>query len=157
MSRGTDSTTSSTRTFMTPPKPSKEPKPAKKLPASLSKRLPWLLVLVLFICSAFLFTQFQQARRKLQTSTPAVSKQQVSDVVARVGKLIILPTDETPTVITVKDASKLKSEKFYVDAKDGDKTLVYRQQQKAILYRPSTNIIVNVAPVTIESTTHPGG
>lgn len=140
---------------MKPPPPVDPSAPKNRHHRLNKKTLPWLVVLVLLAAIVFLFTQYEQARHKLQTNTPTATKQQVNDVVGRVGKLIILPTDETPRVFTVTDINKLKGLKFYENAKIGDKTLVYAKQQKAILYRPSANIIVNVAPVTIDSTTNP--
>ena len=142
------STTSSTRTFM---KPSVEPSAPKKLPRLPTGKLtlPWLIVIVLIVASIFLFFQYREAKNKLKASTPAAATKQVKDTVAQVRTLIILPPGEQPTIVTVKDASKLKSEKFYADARDGDITLVYSKAQKAILYRPSAHIIVNAAPVTV--------
>jgi hypothetical protein len=150
------STTSSTRTFMTPTpadketKKPKQPKPPRQRKAPRGY-LPWLIVIVLLLASLFLYDQYREAKRKLEAGTTKNS-QQVTDTVSRVSKLILLPTNETPTIVTVKDASKLKGEAFYTDAKDGDVTLVYSKQKRAILYRPSQNIIVNVAAVTVEPT-----
>lgn len=156
--------TSSVRTFRPsapeepnkPKKDKKQPKQHKpiklpKLPRLPKGRLPWFLVFVLVLLSVFLLQQYREAKQKLQAPTPASKAKQVNSVVSRVGKLIILPTGEKPTVITVKDASKLKGEQFYANAKDGDVTLVYPQHKKAVLYRPSDNIIVNVAAVNVTS------
>lgn len=100
-----------------------------------------------------MYVQYQQATTKLQKSAPAAASRQIDTVVARVGKLIILPSDEKPsTLATVADASKLKDQSFFANAKDGDKVLVYSKQKRAILYRPSTNQLVNVAAVTLSST-----
>jgi hypothetical protein len=87
----------------------------------------------------------------LRSEGTTKSSRQVNDVISRVSKLIILPQDEKPTIVTVKDASKLKGEQFYAEARNGDVTLVYSQAKKAILYRPSANVIVNVANVTVTS------
>ena len=64
------------------------------------------------------------------------------------GKLISLPAGETPTVATVSDLAPLKDQPFFKDAQIGDKVLVFKESEKAILYRPSTNKIVTVAPLT---------
>lgn len=150
------SISNSTRTFMKPQPKKEGPKsPRRKLSIKMPTKLtlPWLLVLLLVAFSIFMFTQYREARDKLQKpTTPAAASRQVDDVVKRVSKLIILPKKETPTIITVKDASKLRAEKFYANAQDGDITLVYSKAEKAILYRPSANIIVNAAPVTTSPT-----
>jgi uncharacterized protein HemX len=66
-----------------------------------------------------------------------------------VGKLIQLPTDEVPTVATVIDAAKVKSQAFFASAQNGDKLLLYSKSGKAILYRPSTKKIIEVAPINL--------
>ena len=143
------STTSSTRTFMTSPSSDKKPSPMLKLSRPSWLKLPWLIIVILLLISGFLFWQYHQARQKLQAESVANSSTQLNDVVSRVGKLIILPKNETPTLVTVKDVTKLQNESFYAGAKNGDITLIYPKEQKAILYRPSANIIVNVAHVTV--------
>jgi hypothetical protein len=64
-----------------------------------------------------------------------------------VGLLIVLPKNETPTIATVSDPSVLKNQAFFVDAKKGDKVLIYTNAKKAILYDPVIKKIINVAPV----------
>lgn len=151
------SVSNSTRTFMsTPPKKEGDKKPSRKrtLPKLSRLNISRVFIVLLLSFSVFMFIQYRQATDKLQTATtPAANRQRVDDVVSRVGKLIILPTNEEPTIITVKDAVKLRSEKFYANAKNGDITLVYSNDKKAILYRPSDNIIVNVSNVTIAPAT----
>lgn len=134
--------------------PVEEPKTPRKLPKiKLPKILsPWLLVLMLLIFSAFMFNQYRAAKDKTTANTPAAVNKRVEDVVTKVGKLIILPKDQKPTVATVVHADKLKDQTFFADAKDGDRILIYNSKNKAILYRPSTNQLVNVAAVTVTPT-----
>lgn len=68
----------------------------------------------------------------------------------KVGKLIALPADETPTIATVEDKTKLADQAFFSAAENGDKLLIYTKAQKAIVYRPSTNQIINVGPISID-------
>ncbi len=149
------STSSSARTIMKAPEVRPEPKTPKKPRKSIGLNLPTgktqkLIILVLLIACAFLFTQYQDAQKKLH---PAVEvKKQTTTLVGRVGKLVILPTDETPTIVTVLHADKLKTQTFFADAKDGDKVIVYNIKKRAILYRPSTNKIVNIAPINVSPT-----
>jgi hypothetical protein len=69
------------------------------------------------------------------------------DVVTKVGKLVELPPGEAPTVATVSDLAPLKSQEFFKDAQIGDKVLIFGAAKKAILYRPSTDKIIQVAPL----------
>ncbi len=72
--------------------------------------------------------------------------------VAAVGKLIVLPAEETPTLATVSDPDKLKDQSFFANAQKGDKVLVYSVSRKAILYRSSLNKIIEVAPINLGGT-----
>ena len=73
---------------------------------------------------------------------------EVDSVVAKVQVLIELP-DEEPTLATVSDVEKLKDQAFFANAQNGDKVLIFQKAEKAILYRPSTNKIIEVGPITI--------
>jgi hypothetical protein len=148
MSKGSDSITSSTRTFMTPkPEPSKKKSPRKplKLPKlHLNVRfgsLPWLLVLIFVVLSGFMYIQYHDAKQKLQTNDVAKTNQQT---LAKLEKVIVLPAGQTPTFATVKDVTALKKQSnFFNGAQNGDKLIVYTKENKALLYRPSTNRIIN--------------
>jgi hypothetical protein len=66
-----------------------------------------------------------------------------------IGKYLELPADEIPTVATVADANKVKDQSFFVNAQNGDKVLLFAKSGKAILYRPSTKKIIEVAPINV--------
>lgn len=82
-------------------------------------------------------------------NSKVAAENELNDVVAKVGKLMVLPEGETPTLATVADPEKLKDQKFFSNAQTGDKVLIYTNSQKAILYSPSLNKIVEVAPVNL--------
>lgn len=65
----------------------------------------------------------------------------------RVGMLMVLPEDEVPTIATVSNPKALQNQAFFTDAKVGDKVLIYYNAQKAILYDPVANKIINVVSV----------
>lgn len=99
-----------------------------------------------------------------QTTDPVKLQEQaqkeLTAIVDSVGKIMVLPKDETPQVAIIQDVDALKkSQDFFTDAQNGDKILVYAKARKAIIYREETNQIVNVAlnigPVTDETNTTP--
>jgi hypothetical protein len=126
--------------------------PSVSMPSSSGPKLPWVFVVVLIAASVFLFTQYQSAQRKLDNATPAANKQ-VNDVIKNVSKITVVPVNETPTVATVLNADKLKGQAFFDGTKNGDKILIYAKQNRGIIYRPSTNQIVNIGPVTAAGAT----
>ena len=108
------------------------------------------MALALLIASGAAFYFYQQANiLKLETST-TVAPEEVTAITLKVGKLILLP-DEIPTVATVSNPEKLKDQLFFARAKAGDKVLVYTIAKKVYLYDPVNNIIVNVAPLSVET------
>lgn len=75
-----------------------------------------------------------------------LQEKEAEDVVKKVGKLIVLPEGKA-TIATVSDITKLSGQSFFKNAQNGDKVLIYTESQKAVLYRPSINKIVEVGPV----------
>ena len=91
---------------------------------------------------------------KLNSNPQLVIQKQSREIIAHVGQLIDLPSGETPTIASVSDANQAKQQSaFFKNAQDGDKVLMYVKAGEAILYRPSTNKIILVAPLTFNNTT----
>jgi len=122
-----------------------------KATVNLKKTIFGLIILALIIApSAFFYKKSQDAEKKLSNSSE-VNQKVVDDVVTRVNKHYLLPTDEKPTLVTVTDVSKVKEQPFFARAENGDKALVYTQSRKAILYRPSKDVVIEVAPLNVDS------
>lgn len=104
-----------------------------------------LLSIVLVVTNVYFYrraTAPSRAQEQAQKNT--------EDLVEKVGKLIMLPADETPSIATVTDPEKVKKDQpFFNNAKVGDKVLIYATARKAIMYSPSENKIVEVAPLLI--------
>lgn len=105
-----------------------------------------ILTLVLAGTSVMLYKQVRQ----LKTDPQQASQEENQQIIDSVGKLVLLPEGETPTIATVTDPEKLKAEQaFFARAMEGDKVLIYTRALKAIMYRPSENKIIEVAPLVI--------
>lgn len=94
----------------------------------------------------YFYNQYQKTQALLQNPA-AAQQEEVKQLVAKVGKLMVLPQNETPTVATVSDKNKLKDQPFFQKAENGDKLLIYAKAAKAILYRPSVNKIIEVIAI----------
>lgn len=105
-----------------------------------------LVVTVVALCLAGYF--FNQVRI-LKQDPQVLAQQEVSELTAKVGKLVVLPEGETPTVATVSDPEALKDQAFFAKAVKGDKVLIYAQAKKAILYSVELNKVIDVAPLNI--------
>lgn len=117
----------------------------------------WLFgaLIVLLLTSGFLTYQVFQLK-----SNPTIQgEKELDQIIAKVGKLVVLPEGETPTLATVTDPEKLKNQPFFAKAQVGYKVLLYTQSQKAILYDPKSNKIVEIAPInnTAEPAPNPEG
>lgn len=115
-----------------------------------------LVIIAIFIAvaavpSVYFYNQYQKAQESLKNPQKAVNEE-TKKIIEKVGKLIDLPKGEEPTVATITDKNKLKDQSFFSKAENGDKVLIFGKAQKAILYRPSTNKIIEVAPVNLGNT-----
>lgn len=116
------------------------------IPAS-NKTLPLVVVLstLLFasLCAAgYFYYQYQQSPR-------VADAKEIAELKETVGGFFMLPEGEEPTLATVTDREKLADQPFFERAENGDKVLIYSSSGRAILYRPSTQKIVDVTTVNV--------
>lgn len=111
-----------------------------------------LLILLLIGFGGWQYQQNQELKNQVGqlTGDNGASEKEVKELVETVGKLVVLPENEQPTVATVTDPSKLEGQAFFTSAQTGDKVLIYATAKKAILYRPAQNKIIEVAPVKLD-------
>lgn len=121
------------------------------------KTLPRLFVILVTIITAlgvgtsgFLYHKYQKVQNTL--NNPSVAAQlESSDLVKKVSRFISLPEGELPTIATVSDYQKLKDQPFFEKSQNGDKVLIYTKAKKAYLYRPSTDKLIDVTIVNVNS------
>lgn len=114
------------------------------------KLIPYVLMIAVGVVGGIFVAQQKPEWFGLSKGASTVQAE-VDALVAQVGKLISLPTDEKPTVATVVDASKVKDQPFFANAKNDDKVLIYQKAAKAILFRPSENRIIEVGTLNINN------
>ncbi len=108
-----------------------------------------VIVPVIAVVALILAGSFYMQLKKLKQTPQAQAQVEAAELTAKVGRLIVLPAGETPTIATVSDPAALKDQAFFANAQKGDKVLIYAQAKKAILYSPTLNKIIDVAPLNI--------
>ena len=104
------------------------------------------LVAIAAIGAAF---YFYKQLNMLKQDPQILAQQEVEALVLKVGKLMVLPSDELPTIATVADPETLKDQPFFARAEIGDKVLIYTTAKKAILYSVTLEKILDIAPLNI--------
>lgn len=113
------------------------------------KKYVVLVLVVVAVASFGAAYYFYNEATALKKDPNKTTREETANLVAQVGKLIVLPEGETPTVATVSDPDKLKDQPFFARAKKGDKVLIYTNARKALLYDVENKKIVEVAPINI--------
>ena len=132
--------------------PASPVKPTKNLRALAKTRnaLILMLIIVAGLPSYYFYHQNQLSQARLKDPNTA-NQQVIDEVVKKVNHLILLPSGEQPTLASVSDVKKVQDQPFFQNAQNGDKVLVYTQARKAYLYRPSQNILIEVAPLNVSA------
>lgn len=101
--------------------------------------------------STYYFYSQNKKAQSLVSNPQEISKLEIADIVSKISKFMSLPAEE-PSLATVLEADKLKDQPFFAKAENGDKVLIYAVAKKAILYRPSTNMVIDVNPLYLDET-----
>ncbi len=112
--------------------------------------LTFLLILV-GVASFYVYKKLNTIAHFEVKNELSVEQQEVSDILTKVGRLMILPTDEEVAIATVTTLENLEGQTFFANAQIGDKVLVYKNNRKAILYNPTLDKIIEVSPVNFTS------
>lgn len=111
-----------------------------------------IVLLIVATAAVFFFVRYQQATNKLKQLqvNGKSSPEEIKSLIDKVGKLAVLPSGEDPTIASVTNPAKLADQPFFANAREGDKVLIYTVARRAILYRPSENKIIEIAPLNID-------
>ncbi len=122
------------------------------IPKVIFKIVIPLIAIAALALVAYFYMQIRDLNSQLKAfkENPQILAQQETDaLVAQVSKLVVLPSDETPTIATVTDPEALKDQPFFATAEKDDKVLIYAKAQKAILYSVKMNKILEIAPLNL--------
>lgn len=126
--------------------------------SSKSKLILGILVVVLLAFVLVLDGRRREAEKRLkqvsvrmeQEQNIAQNKELAKQVLAKVRKHIALPAEPEPTVATIVDVEKLRERNvFYRKAENGHHLIL--TANRAILYDPKKDVIIDVAPVQIQT------
>lgn len=111
-----------------------------------------LILVALAGSGAGIYYYMQYQSLKVRTNNPNIA---VKELLAKVGKLVDLPTGEQPTVATVNDANAIKDQPFFAKAKNGYRVILYPNTRMAILYDEETNKIINFGTINVSNAATP--
>ena len=114
----------------------------------IMKRSLNLALIIVTVASVMTAVYYYQEVRRLTADPQVAATNELAEIVTKVGRLVVLPEGEEPTLATVADPELLKDQPFFARAKKGDKVLIYNQAQRALLYDPVADKIVEIAPIT---------
>lgn len=124
--------------------------PVRKFP--LKKLAAVAAVAVLVFVVGLLISErnkLQEQVSVLSADTQGSDQDQAKKYHEDISKLIEVPAGQTPTLVTVSDAKKAaENSPFFSNAQNGDVALFYVNEDKtykAVLYRPTTKKIIEVA------------
>ena len=128
------------------------------------KVLSVLFVVALLVLVVVLDMRRRQAETKLMelsmkyeqqsAGNQAQNREAAKQIVEKVRRLYEIPTGVEPTVATIVDVNQLRIRNaFYNKAKNGDHLIV--TNDRAILYDPFSDKIIDVVPVQIQPTAQP--
>lgn len=108
------------------------------------------LVLTATFIAIFFYGKSNQTKKELELLSQQLKESNSQDILVNVENITEVPQNEEPTVATITDINKLKSQSFFSKAKNGDKLIIYKNSNRAILYRPSNNKIIEATTVALD-------
>lgn len=126
--------------------------PESAIPQStISRPLAALVAVLVLVVVGSIGTAAHFYHKYSEVAKQSTPEGELDTLLMALAPITDLPASETPTLATVTDRSKLSEQAFFAQAENGDKVLLYRDAGRAILYRPSTGKLVNVAAIASEA------
>jgi len=135
--------------------------PTKKMenkkPSFNWKVVAVMVVIVLALGAAFYFwNEAQTAKSSTPEAIAAKNQEESTRVIESLNLVLYTDSENQPTVARIEDPVVLKeaNEEFYRNAQTGDYLILY--PNRAIIYRESENLVINVAPIINTKDIAPG-
>ena len=109
------------------------------------KRVLWITLIVIAIVVMYTLIMGAVYKNQMASKKKAQAKEE-QETVDKISKLLRLP-NETPLVTTVYNEKDFANNNLFRPVKKGDKILLFINAKQAVIYRPSTNQVVEVVPV----------
>lgn len=111
-----------------------------------TKGLKYFIAVLALIIIAQTFIFFVFLNDKDENNSLSSFDEQNQELIEKLSSMILLP-DSDPAIYQINDIEKVRKSygDFFKDAKEGDKLILY--SDKAIIYRQSEQLIINVGPV----------
>lgn len=110
-----------------------------------------IIAAVIVVASLAVAGYFYSQNQQLKKNPQMIGQERADQILEKLSQIIILPTDDQPTVAEVTDPTLLKDHPFLAKAKKGDFIIVYPKAQKAYLYDPIAHKIIDVGSVANEA------
>lgn len=109
------------------------------------KKIFWLTLAAVAIAITYILIMGIIYKNQMASKKKAVEKEE-QQTVNKIAKLLRLP-NEKPIFTTVYNEKDFENNNLFRVVKKGDKILLYINAKQAIIYRPSTNQVIEVLPV----------
>lgn len=107
-----------------------------------------ILLLLSVAGNAYFYFQYRNA----QNDNPNI---QTERIVENLKQITNVP-DETPSVLTVVDKSKLADSQIAQNAENGDKIVIFQKAGQVYIYRPSSNKLINILSLSANASNENG-
>lgn len=103
------------------------------------------VVALIFLIAGLSWVFYFYHLNKKNTAQQAAPQKSLQEIKKRIGVFMELPVDEEPILTTVNEAERVNGQKFFSKAQNGDDVLNYVKNKEVILYRWSSNKIIEVS------------
>lgn len=111
------------------------------------------LLLIIIAGGGYFGYRYWQTKQNSPEAQAAQADEEKKKILSELSQLMVLPEGD-PVLFKVNDEETMrKQQAFFKDTRNDDVLLVFQASGKAIIFRPSTKMIVNVGPVNFDQNT----